>query len=112
MIEDPDLRHVSFDISWNELAKYLVASPRSLRISADLLNRHPERFLFGTDEMAPRDQDGYLSVYRQYQPLWTRLDEKARSKILRGNYLRLFDAARPKVRAWERAQLSAKPSGT
>jgi predicted TIM-barrel fold metal-dependent hydrolase len=91
------------DISWNEVAKYLTATPESLAISAELLTRHPDRFLFGTDEVAPKDPDAYLSVYRQYAPLWAKLDPATSQKIRLSNYERLFDQAARKVRAWERA---------
>jgi len=39
-----------------------------------------------------------------YRPLWVLLTPDARAKVTRGNYERLFDAARRRVRAWERAQ--------
>ena len=103
ILADPQFSHVNFDISWNEVAKYVVATPESTRITADLINRYPDRFLFGTDEVAPSNQDQYLRVYYQYQPLWKLLDEKTREKVLKGNYERIFDEARPKVRAWEAA---------
>jgi predicted TIM-barrel fold metal-dependent hydrolase len=104
ILSDPQFNHVYFDISWNEVAKYLVATPESTRVAADLINRYPDRFLFGTDEVAPSNQDQYLRVYYQYQPLWKLLDDKTREKVLKGNYERLFDGARHKVRAWEIAQ--------
>jgi len=104
ILADPQFSHVYFDISWNEVAKYVVATPESTRITADLINRFPDRFLFGTDEVAPTNQEQYLRVYEQYQPLWKLLDENARKKVLKGNYERIFDGARHKVRAWETAQ--------
>src|ERR1700754_4981512 len=104
MLRDPQFSHVYFDISWNEVAKYVVATPESTRITADLINRYPDRFLFGTDEVAPSNQDQYLRVYYQYQPLWNLLDEKTREKVLKDNYARIFDRARHKVREWETAQ--------
>src|SRR6267142_365827 len=48
MLTDPEFNHVHFDISWDEVAKYVTASPESLKLSADLFNRFPDRFLFGT----------------------------------------------------------------
>ncbi len=104
ILSDPQYSHVYFDISWNEVAKYFVATPESTRIAADLINRFPDRFLFGTDEVAPTNQEQYLSVYNQYQPLWKLLDDSTREKVLKGNYERIFDGARRKVRAWETAQ--------
>src|SRR5436190_23386146 len=58
MLASPRLKHVSFDISWDEVAKYIVASPASVSAVASLINRYPHRFLFGTDEVAPSTQPG------------------------------------------------------
>jgi amidohydrolase family protein len=104
ILKDPRFRHVYFDISWDEVAKYIVATPDSVQRAAALLNEFPDRFLFGTDEVAPPDQDSYLKVYRQYDPLWQALRDDTRQKVRRGNYERLFDEARRKVRAWEKSQ--------
>jgi len=109
MLADPTLDHVYFDISWDEVAKYAVATPDSIRRVAALLNAYPDRFLFGTDEVAPDAQEKYLRVYYQYDPVWSLLTAEAREKIRKGNYERLFDAARTKVRAWEAANV--RPAG-
>lgn len=101
--KSPMLNHVHIDLSWDEVAKYLVSSPESLRISAGLINRYPDRFLFGTDEVAPPAQQKYLRVYRQYSPLLELLTKEASAKFRKGNYARLFDRARRNVRAWEKA---------
>jgi predicted TIM-barrel fold metal-dependent hydrolase len=101
ILEDPKLTHVHFDISWDEVAKYFVSTPESTRATADVINRYPDRFLFGTDEVAPPSQDQYLHVYVRYEPLWEKLTPEASEKVRKGNYERLFDAARNKVRAWE-----------
>jgi hypothetical protein len=103
ILGDPEFSHVYFDISWDEVAKYIVATPEATRITADLINRYPDRFLFGTDEVAPQDQQKYLKVYYSYGPLWELLDRQASEKVRKGNYERIFDGARQKVRAWERA---------
>jgi hypothetical protein len=101
-LSDPQFSHVYFDISWNEVAKYMVATPESTRVAADLINRYPDRFLFGTDEVAPTSQEQYLRVYYQYDPLWRLLDADAIEKVRKGNYERIFDDARERVRGWER----------
>jgi predicted TIM-barrel fold metal-dependent hydrolase len=101
MIKDPQFNHVYYDISWDEVAKYLTSSPEALKISADLINRYPDRFLFGTDEVAPSNQEKYLTTYTLYGPLWKALSPEASEKVRKGNYERIFDAARQKVRAWE-----------
>jgi hypothetical protein len=105
ILTDPAFAHVHFDISWNEVAKYLVGTPEAVKRAADVINRFPDRFLFGTDEVAPRDEGSYLRVYRQYAPLWDRLTPETSEKVRKGNYERIFDAARAKVRAWEKANL-------
>ncbi len=107
-LQNPKLNHVYFDISWDEVAKYVVATPESTKATADVINRYPDRFLFGTDEVAPTEQAKYLKVYDMYAPLLAELTPEARSKLLKGNYERLFDEARQKVRAWEKAD-AGKP---
>jgi len=104
ILQDSTLRHVYFDISWDEVAKYIVASPEITRRAADLINRYPDRFLFGSDVVAPKDTAQYFAVFNMYRPLWALLTPDASAKVRRGNYERLFDAARQRVRAWERAQ--------
>jgi hypothetical protein len=102
-LTDPRLAHVSFDISWDEVAKYVVSSAETTQAVADLINRHPDRFLFGTDEVAPTEQAKYLKVYDMYAPLFAKLTPEASQKLRLGNYTRLFDRARQRVRAWEAA---------
>jgi hypothetical protein len=101
------LSHVNFDISWDEVAKYLVATPEVTARVAALFNKYPDRFLFGTDSMAPADAGAYFRVYDMYAPLWRALTPEASRKIRTGNYERLFDEARRRVRAWERAQVGS-----
>ena len=113
MLKDPAFSHLYFDISWTEVAKYITATPEATKITADLLNRYPDRFLFGTDEVAPTSQESYLKIYSLYDPLWKLLTPETSAKVRKGNYERLFDDARRKVRAWERANLKAQePPGT
>ena len=104
-LDNPELNHVSIDLSWDEVAKYIVATPESIQATADLINRHPDRFLFGTDEVAPTDQAKYLKVYDLYAPLFAKLTPEASEKLRKGNYERVFDEARRKVRAWEKANV-------
>jgi len=105
ILKDPALSHVYFDISWDEVAKYVVSSPQSITNTARLLNAYPDRILFGTDVVAPPDQPFYLAVYNMYEPLWKELTPETSEKVRLKNYLRLFDEGRKKVRAWEQANL-------
>ena len=61
MLTDPALAHLNFDISWDEVAKYAVASPQSIARVAAMLNKYPDRFLFGTDTVAPASAGGVLT---------------------------------------------------
>jgi hypothetical protein len=105
MLTDPDLSHVSFDISWDEVAKYAVASPQSIERVATMLNRYPDRFLFGTDTVAPSGPAPYFAVYDMWAPVWQRLTAEASAKVRKGNYERVFDQARRRVRAWEQVNV-------
>ena len=105
LVTDPTLKHVYFDISWDEVAKYAIASPEATKRTAEMFNAHPERFLFGTDNVAPADQETQLRVYRMWDPVWALLTPDTSFKIRKGNYERVFDAARLRVRAWERANV-------
>jgi predicted TIM-barrel fold metal-dependent hydrolase len=102
MLTDPELSHVCFDISWDEVAKYFVASPEVTARAASILNRFPDRFLFGTDTVAPANPGAYYGVYEIYAPLWRQLTSEASAKVRKGNYERLFDEGRRRVREWER----------
>jgi hypothetical protein len=78
-INNPALNHVYFDLSWDETAKYIVDSPESVAKVAGVINRHPDRFLFGTDEVAPTEQSGYLKTYTLYAPLLAQLTPKPKT---------------------------------
>jgi hypothetical protein len=103
MIQDPALKHVNFDISWDEVAKYAVASPEATARAAAMFNKYPDRFLFGTDTVAPAGPAPYYAVFDMWAPVWKLLTPDASQKVRRGNYERIFDEGRRRVRAWEKA---------
>src|SRR4030095_11613170 len=88
-LSHPGAKNVYVDLSWDEAAKYIVATPETLKATADLINRHPDRLLFGTDEDAPADQKQYLKVYDLYAPLFAQLTPEASEKVRKLNYVRL-----------------------
>lgn len=92
----------------DHLGNLNVIDPRN-DIQFHLINRHPDRFLFGTDEVAPDDRQHYLAVYDMYAPLFVRLTPDASEKFRKTNYARMFDEARRRVRAWERVHLKETP---
>lgn len=101
-LADPLLTHLYIDISWTEVAKYITSSPETIKNVAAVINKYPDRFLFGTDEVAPANPDQYYKIYYMYKELFKQLTPEAKQKLLTGNYKRLFDAARTKVRDWEK----------
>ena len=103
LLADPSLSHVTFDISWDEVAKYAVATPEASAAVARSLNRFPDRFLFGTDTVAPAGPEPYFAVFDMWAPVWRQLTPETSRKVRMGNYQRLFDDGRRRVRAWEAA---------
>jgi len=102
MLADPALSHLSFDISWDEVAKYAVSSPQSIERVATMLNKYPNRFLFGTDTVAPASADAYFAVFDMWGSIWRQLTPEASLKVRKGNYERMFNEGRRRVREWER----------
>ena len=107
ILADAAFHHVYFDISWAEVAKYIVSSPAATKITADLMERYPNRFLLGTDEVAPTSESDYLRVFKQYTPLWNVLTPSTSENVRKTNYERIFDEARHRVRAWESSHTEA-----
>jgi hypothetical protein len=97
----PEYAHVYFDISWDEVAKWIVSDDATLDAWVKLLQQYPDRFLFGTDTVAPKTQGDYLKAFDVYGPLWERLDAATADQVKSGNFVRIFDRARTRVRAWE-----------
>ncbi|HVU30284.1 MAG TPA: amidohydrolase family protein [Sphingomicrobium sp.] len=102
ILADPKFGNVAFDISWDELAKYAVANPDVIARTAALFDKYPDRFLFGTDNVAPAGIDSNLRVFHLWDPVFAKVRPETKQAILFGNYERIFDAARVRVRAWER----------
>jgi hypothetical protein len=104
-LADPALKHVHIDISWDETAKYIVASQETVAATAALIEEYPDRFLFGSDVVAPASIDSPMAVYNAYEPLWKALRPETVRKVTLENYERIFDEGRRKVRAWEKANV-------
>jgi Amidohydrolase len=105
LLSDPAYSHVNFDISWDEVAKYAVATPESITRVASMLNKYPARFLFGTDTVAPASANAYFAVFDMWAPVWKLLTPDASAKVRTGNYERIFNEGRRRVREWEKANV-------
>ena len=51
----------------------------------ELLNAFPDRFLFGTDNVAPNDQATQMRVYDLWNPIWAKLTPEASRKVRLGH---------------------------
>jgi hypothetical protein len=49
-----------------------------------MINRYPDRFLFGSDVVAPKDTTQYYAVFESYRPLWAQLSPDASAKVRTG----------------------------
>jgi hypothetical protein len=104
MLAEPSLAHVHFDISWDEVAKYAVASAETVARVAAMLDKYPTRFLFGTDTVAPGGPGPYYAVFDLWAPIWKQVAPETSRLVRMGNYERLFDEGRKRVREWEGRQ--------
>lgn len=104
-LKNPDLDHVYYDISWDEVSKYATESEESAKRVSTIINRHPDRFLFGTDCVAPKSRQAMTKVFHSYDKIWNLLTSEAKRMVCFENHERLFDQAKKEVRAWERANL-------
>ena len=103
MLMDPTLAHVNFDISWDEVAKYAVASPQATHARWRRCSTgYPDRFLFGTDTVAPASAAAYFAVFDMWAPVFRQLTPETSLKVRKGNYERIFNEGRRRVRDWER----------
>lgn len=101
LLEDVRMKHVHIDLSWSVVAERLTQSPEIQCEWVSLIKDHPERFLFGSDALAPASRDVWNKTYASYNGLLMSLPDAARSQLLHGNYQRLFVDARKRVRSYE-----------
>jgi hypothetical protein len=102
----PSLSHVMLDVSWDETAKYATATSETIQRTAAMINKYPDRFIFGSDCVAPNSAAAQMGVYEAWKPVLDLLTPEARALVLKGNYERIFDKARLDVRAWEAANMN------
>jgi predicted TIM-barrel fold metal-dependent hydrolase len=101
----PSLSNVYLDISWDEVAKYATETPETIKRTAAMLNKYPDRFLFGSDCVAPTSSENQMKVYRMWEPVMKLLTPEAKEKIFKTNFHTIYDTARKKVGAWEKAHM-------
>ena len=104
VLRDEGLNHLYFDLSWDVVAEQIAGPPETLAAWVALVNAWPDRFVLGSDSVVSTDAASYLGALEVWRPLLDSLDPDAGEQVRLGNYERLFDSARERVRAWEAAQ--------
>ena len=93
------------DISWDVVINQFFEGSHFLPQWKKFLENHSKKILFGSDVVAPT-----LSQYDQtlnlYKKVWRELPQNVVKDITYGNYTRLFDEAKKRVRLWEKKALS------
>ena len=105
MLDDPDFAHVHIDLSWKVVAGRLTENAETIDQWAHLINTHPNRFLFGSDALVPKNTDVWNETFQQYANLFAKLTGDCVEKVCKTNYVRIFVDAREKVRSFERDKL-------
>ena len=59
---------------------------------------------YSFDVAATKGEAPYFAVFDMWAPVWRLLTPEASLKVRKGNYERIFDEGRRRVRAWERTQ--------
>lgn len=110
------------DISWDLVQQYIIRPQAGQPSNAEwkkFLLSYQDRILYGSDNVfykrarfgpdgavipgSRQTLDDYSAVQRDYEKLWRDVDPAVADKIKHGNYYRLFDEAKRRVRAWEDA---------
>jgi len=104
MLADPAFAHVSIDLSWGPvIAPYFIDTPEHLKMTANLIRKYPDRFLYGSDQGATSDWANVEKSYEVWAPLWKELGPDLTRQVAKENYVQLFDLSRKNMRTWERA---------
>ena len=77
-----------YDISWIVFEDYINKDKASLKDWAKLIEKYPDRFIFGTDKVG--HWDTYPQEATKYMPLIEQLSDETADKLLGGNILELI----------------------
>lgn len=100
MLADPAFKHVYIDLSWGPIiAPYIIDTPKHVKMTADLIRKYSDRFLYGSDQGATTDWDLVKKNYDVWDPLWRELGPTLTSQVAKDNYIRIFDESRGNMRA-------------
>ncbi|MGH3586169.1 MAG: hypothetical protein ACRDQ0_07570, partial [Pseudonocardia sp.] len=115
VLSNPRYDHISFDISWNEVARQLLkveedgGTPIADKF-IELVRAHPDRFIFGSDAVKPESFGQYVRQHHDLEPIFARIKHEVGPAALanmrhRTLETRLADAQRD-VQQWVFNELS------
>lgn len=109
VLKNPNLSHVSFDLSWDTVAKQLTMDtketapdPKKIEELIALLDDYPSRFLFGSDSLSPNDMSAWQSTEIIYKAVFDNVKPETAHAVKLGNYERMIVGARHTVRLYEK----------
>jgi hypothetical protein len=85
------------------IAPYIMDTPEHLKMTADLIRKYPDRFIYGSDQGATTDWNLVKKSYEVWDPLWKEIGPALTHQVAQDNYIRIFDQSRRNMRAWEKA---------
>ena len=111
VLGDPRLRHVRFDISWDEVARHLMANAAVTDEFVELVRAHPDRLVTGSDAVKPESLGQYVRHSLHLEPLYRRIQDEvgevAFANLRHANLERLIAQAQADVQQWAYAQYQA-----
>jgi hypothetical protein len=109
VLQDAEMKHVYFDLSWDTVAKQLTMDdeekaldPTKIHQLVTLLEKYPNRFLFGSDSLSPNNVEAWQGTELAYKVVFDQLAPATANAIKVGNYEKLIVGARQKVRLYEK----------
>jgi hypothetical protein len=116
VLEDPRYAHVSFDYSWNDVARHLMASAEVTDAFIELVRDHHDRLIFGSDGIKAESPAQYHRTAHDLDLIFRRIraeidagrmDPRAIRNIRHANLERRLAEAREDVGQWAFTELSS-----
>lgn len=107
MLESEECPKLYIDLSWTVVADKLTVDECTTEKWRALIEEFPDRFIFGSDTLAPKTAQSWNATYEKYEGLRNALKETTTRQVFFKNYERLFVEARPGIRHYENTRLDA-----
>ncbi|WP_433275595.1 DUF4781 domain-containing protein [Pseudonocardia xinjiangensis] len=111
ILSNPRYSHISFDISWNDVARHLLADKAITDRFIQLVRDHPDRLIYGSDGVFPASVAQNSRHAHDMEPIFVRIRDEvghdAFHDVRHANLERRLAAAERDVQAWAYAQQNA-----